>query len=282
MAFITPTYDTILAAIITAYKGITGKVSITFEHLEFMLAAGYAAAISGLYNLINKVAKQISPQTATGDYLSQHAVSKGLARNIGESDIDLRERILNKERSAPASGNIHDFRVWALESSIDVKRAYIYPASNTGMSLGDVGILILATDDTGDEEPDSELLELITDYITPLISVAMDKEDLLIASPVFNIQNVTMSVTGSGIDIDAIQTKITDYMKTLMPGGSNELSEQRDIHESGQVKLTHTKLSSLAFEVAGVNDTNIAEPSTDVIPDFQHIIRPGVITINET
>lgn len=278
MAFTIPTYDTIFAGIITAYKGITGKVSITFEHIEFMLAAGYASAISGLYNLLSKVAKQISPQTATGDYLSQHAVSKGLARNIDESDSDLRERILDKERSAPASGNIHDFRVWALESSIDVKRAYIYPASNSNMSLGNVGILILTNEE--DEEPDSELLMLITDYITPLISVGMDKEDLLIASPVFDIQDVTMIVTGSGIDLEAIETKITDYIKTLMPGGSNELLEQRDIHESGQVKLTHAKLSALALEVDGVDNTDITVPSEDVTPNFQHIIRSGTITIN--
>lgn len=278
MAFTIPTYDTIFAGIITAYKGITGKVSITFEHIEFMLAAGYASAISGLYNLLSKVAKQISPQTATGDYLSQHAVSKGLARNIDESDSDLRARILDKERSAPASGNIKDFKVWALVSSTDVKRAYIYPASNSNMSLGNVGILILTNEE--DEEPDSALLTLITDHITPLISAGMDKEDLLIASPVFDIQDVTMTITGLGIDLDAIKTKITDYIKTLMPGGSNELQEQRDIHESGQVKLTHTKLSSLAFEVDGVNDTNITEPFGDVTPDFQHIIRPGTITIN--
>lgn len=277
MAFIVPTYDSIHAAIITAYKGITGKINITYEHIEFMLAAGYAAAVSGLYNLLSNITKQISPQTATGDYLSQHAVSKGLARNIDESDSSLRARILDKERSSPASGNINDFKVWVLESSTDVKRAYIYPASNTGMSLGNVGVLILANGEN--EEPDSELLELITDYITPKISVAMDKSDLLIASPVFDIQNVTMNVTGSGIDLGAIQTKITDYMKTLMPGGSNELSEQRDIHESGQVKLTHAKLSALAVEVEGVDNVNITEPSGDVTPAFQHIIRPGTIII---
>lgn len=281
MAFIVQTYDEILAGIITEYEAITGKTSITYEYPEFMLAAGHAAASSGLYNLAAQIAKQSFPQTATGDFLSNHAVARGLARNIDESDSDLRQRIANKERFAPASGNLNDFVVWALESSNDVKRAYGYPASHSKMSLGNVGILILSTDE--DEEPDSELLELITNYIIPKISGAMNKSGLLIASPIFFYQDVTMTVTGSDIDLEAIQTQVTDYMKTLMPGGSNELLEQRNIHETGQVALTHAKLISLAFEAGGlgVRNATISIPSEDVTPAFQYIIRPGDIVINE-
>lgn len=273
-------FDSIFNNTITAYLAATGKTSITSKDMEFMLASGLAATSFGLYEDQKNISKQIFPSTSSTDFLDKHAYNNRLVRNSGETNTELLARILSKERQPAAGGNILDFKTWALESSTDVAAAHVYPASHSKQDLGIILILILADlDATGSETPDSALLTTIKDYIVFKMTTNIDSADLFIASPIFDLENVTLSVTGSGVDLDAVKTTITDYMNTLAPGGSDELVEQRLINENIQVNLTTYRIAALALGVSGVDGVDITVPSEDIIPDHAHIIRPDTITV---
>jgi len=75
-------------------------------------------------------------------------------------------------------------------------------------------------------------------------------------------QDVTVSVTGAGLDIVAIAAEISSYMGSLKPKGT----------------LYRSRIAAIAIR-AGADNAVVSVPSADVTPADYGMIRPGVITI---
>jgi len=80
--------------------------------------------------------------------------------------------------------------------------------------------------------------------------------------PTITEQNVTITVTGTGVDKAAIATEITAYMNALIPGETLYLS----------------RIITTAIQ-AGAANAVISVPADDVTPGDYEMLRPGTISV---
>lgn len=129
-----------------------------------------------------------------------------------ETDASLLERLLEIIRRPPAGGNRYDYRTWAL--SVDgVSAAYVYPLRR---GLGTVDIAITANNDV----PSDDTIRRCQAYIDDVRPVTA-KESKVVKPDVTKV-NFDIQVKISGITLleikQAIQSALTDYFNTLIPG----------------------------------------------------------------
>ena len=80
--------------------------------------------------------------------------------------------------------------------------------------------------------------------------------------PTITEQNVTITVTGTGVDKAAIATEITAYMNALIPGETLYLS-----------RIIATAIQS------GAANAVISVPADDVTPGDYEMLRPGTVSV---
>ena len=80
--------------------------------------------------------------------------------------------------------------------------------------------------------------------------------------PTITEQNVTVTVSGTGVDKTAIASEIAAYLSSMTPGQP----------------LYRSRLVAIAIE-AGADNTTVSVPAADVIPGSYEMIRPGVISV---
>lgn len=98
-------------------------------------------------------------------------------------------------------------------------------------------------------------------YIDPLRPVTASKVSIIAPTPVS--QDVTMTVSGSSLDRDAIAADIGAYMLGLIPDQTLYLA----------------KLIQIAMD-NGADNVTISTPASDVTPASYQMIRPGVINVS--
>jgi hypothetical protein len=86
---------------------------------------------------------------------------------------------------------------------------------------------------------------------------------LRVLPPAVLLGDVTMAVTGAGVDKVKINTEITAYMNSMKPGQA----------------LYRARLSSIAIS-NGADNAVITAPAADVVPTDYEMVRPGIITVS--
>lgn len=104
------------------------------------------------------------------------------------------------------------------------------------------------------------LIAEVKKYIDPLRPVTASM--VSIVAPTELSQAVTMAVTGSNLDKDAIADNIEAYLETMEPGQ----------------KLYVAKLVQIAMD-AGADNATVSVPAADVTTTAYQMIRPGTITV---
>ncbi len=248
--------DALLNDILTDYTNqFNGSVDISQGSLVFIKSACLASALWGIYQHQQWISKQIFPDTADTEQLEHHAWVRGISRRTGETDDELLARLLADIRQPPAGGNRYDYVAWALTID-DVQSAYCYPLED---GVGTVMVVIVADTDTGSETPSVELLADVAAYIDEMRPVTAT---VSVVAPVFLATDVTMAITGSGVDPAAVAADIEAYLGTFTPG---------------QI-LYPSQLSAIAIDNGAV-DAQVTAPAAAVVPDNAEIIRPGVISV---
>lgn len=247
--------DELFNAILTDYKNQFPEADSSQGSLIFIKSACLASALWGLYKYQDWIADQIFPDTADTANLEHHAWVRGLSRKVNETDAELLDRLLEYIRFPPAGGNKSDYAKWAKEVD-GVKDAYCIPMAQ---GLNTVDVIVLAS---GEEEiPTQALLDDVKAYIDDVRPVTVSI--LRVLAPTKIEQDVTMTVSGTGISTTTIQGDIESYMNTLAPGAD----------------LTLTRLTALAINNDGVEDVDITTPSANVEATDYQIIRPGTISV---
>lgn len=149
-------FDELFLAILTDWRNQFPEADLSQGSLIYIKSACLASALWGLYKYQDWISKQIFPDTADTSNLEHHAWVRGLTRTSGETDAELRTRLLEYIRRPPAGGNQYDYQKWAL--SIDnVERAWCIPLAQ---GLGTADVIITADESvTGAEIPSSHALE---------------------------------------------------------------------------------------------------------------------------
>ncbi|MBN1130288.1 MAG: baseplate J/gp47 family protein [Chitinispirillaceae bacterium] len=237
-----------------------------------VLAATNASAEWGLYKYLDWIARQLFPDTCDDELLDRHGNARGIARLPGETRAAYLERILERLRYAPASGNQFDWPIWAKEVSYGhatytelVRDAFAFEHMR---GMGSVNLVITSSRTEaqgGEEEPTSELVAAVTAKIE-LVRCWGDG-DYLVIGATKKTQDVEIDVSGD-CDVDKTETDIIAHMKQLNVGK----------------KLYRSQLESIAIN-NGADDASVTTPSADVAvttgPTVYERIWPGTITINE-
>ncbi|PKN05563.1 MAG: hypothetical protein CVU74_01150 [Deltaproteobacteria bacterium HGW-Deltaproteobacteria-9] len=105
------------------------------------------------------------------------------------------------------------------------------------------------------------LVAQVKSYIDPLRPVTASKVTIFAPTPV--TQAVTMTATGTGIDLAAIADNIEAYMNTMIPGQT----------------LYKAKLVQIAMDAGAANAT-VSTPASDVSATTYQMIRPGAISVS--
>lgn len=134
--------------------------------------------------------------------------------------------------------------------------AKITVVSDTQLTL-DNDIFTLA----GQEYTIKSLTVQVKKYIDDLRPVTA--KILRVLPPSVLSEDVTMAVTGSGVDRVKINTEISAYMNSMKPGQA----------------LYRARLSSIAIS-NGADNAVITAPAADVVPTDYEMIRPGTITVS--
>lgn len=190
----------------------------------------------------------IADSTNTGSELpSSHAMT-GTATDITTNKlID----------SAAAFGGTLPVRIGDVVVNEDLQTTATITAVDSGTQLTlDTDIIT----ETGQAYTIKSLTVQVKEYIDDVRPVTASAVRVL--PPTLITQNVTMTVTGTGIDKTKISTEITSYINSLVPGGTLYLS----------------RLIAIAIRVGAENAT-ISVPTADVDPGDYEMIRPGTITV---
>lgn len=257
MDFTAPSFDSLLNAILTDYINQFPGVDTSKGSMVYIKSAALASALWGIYQHQRFIADQIFPDTATTANLEHHAWLRGLSRKVGETDAELLVRLLEIIRRPPAGGNKYDYERWAMEID-NVAAAYCYPLAQGD---GTVDVVILANAaTTGSEIPSVNLRNEVLAYINDVRPVTHSQVRVL--APTIDATNVTMTVTGSGLNVALIASEISALLNSMHPNQT----------------LYRAQLTGIAIQAGAVNCV-ITAPAADVVPASNHMIRAGVINV---
>jgi hypothetical protein len=83
-----------------------------------------------------------------------------------------------------------------------------------------------------------------------------------VLAPTIDATDVTMAITGSGVNADLISGEITALLNSMQPGQTLYLPQ----------------LTAIAIQF-GASNATLTDPAADVVPATGHMIRPGVISV---
>ncbi len=148
-------FDDLFNAILIDWQNQFPEADLSQGSLIYIKSACLASALWGLYKYQDWISKQIFPDTAETANLEHHAWVRGLTRTSGETDAELRTRLLEYIRRPPAGGNKYDYQKWALEID-NVEHAWCIPLAQ---GLGTADVIITADESvTGSEIPSSHAM----------------------------------------------------------------------------------------------------------------------------
>jgi hypothetical protein len=105
--------DTILNEILRDYENQLSDIDRSVGTITHIHATALRNALWGIYERIDRVGRQIFPDTADSRFLERHCAIYGITRDSGESDASLLSRLISRLRNPPAGGNKYDWPRWA-------------------------------------------------------------------------------------------------------------------------------------------------------------------------
>ncbi|OOF50259.1 baseplate J protein [Rodentibacter genomosp. 1] len=255
-------------AVIKAGLQIKTEDNRFYETTESAVISATGSVVVSVRSLATGATQNINRTTPASFMAAPVGVQTDLTLNevIGatdaESDSSLLERLLEIIRRPPAGGNRYDYRTWAL--SVDgVDAAYVYPLRR---GLGTVDIAITSNNNV----PSDETVRRCQAYIDDVRPVTA-RESKVVKPDVTKV-NFTIKVKISGVTLTeirtAIQTALSDYFNTLIPGDD----------------LIVSQCEAVVNNLIGVVDRKFTAPTTnrkaDVINKIEWF-RLGTVTVTE-
>lgn len=193
---------------------------------------------------------------------SQASIVSMLAGTDAETDASLLARLLSILRDPPASGNVADYKRWALEVN-GCDGAYVYPLRR-GAGATDVIIT------SGGGLPSGALITAVQANIDAKRPCGVNTTYVL--APTTLVQNHVIQVKLNGITLADATAKINavlaNYYANLVPGSS----------------YIKSAVEALVSDIAGVIDRAITSPAANVVPTVDATAvqwcRLGTVAVN--
>ena len=163
MNFPVKSFDEHLAAYLRDYKAQDPTIDTSEGSMVFIKSAAHAAALWGISEHQEWIAKQIFPHLADPEYLEKHGGVRELPRKPGETISDYLARHLSHIRNPDSGGRDADYINWAEEVD-NVIKAWCYPIAR---GAGTVDVVIKANAETTGSEVASSHTDVagVTDSI---------------------------------------------------------------------------------------------------------------------
>jgi uncharacterized phage protein gp47/JayE len=145
----------------------------------------------------------------------------------------------------------------------DIVKNTTLNTETTVVTIDGEGELTLAADIFTATPQDYEIVSLteqVKEYIDTVRPVTASI--VRVIAPTILSQDVTMSVTGSELNIAKIKADIEAYLNALEPDETLYVSQ----------------LISIAIQ-AGADDADVTTPAADVVPNTNEMIRPGTVNV---
>lgn len=198
-------FNTLFNEILTDWQNQFPDADLSKGSLIYMKSACLASALWGLYKYQDWIAKQIFADTADTACLEKHGWTRGISRNIGESDADYLARILEYIRRPPAGGNQYDYVKWA-KAINGVGKAWCISIMD---GPGTVCVLILADPaTTGSEVPSCSSRLGITEAYGQNKLIDNDSMDFTAGDPVTPGDIVENPIRGTKTTVLSVDSPI--------------------------------------------------------------------------
>jgi len=235
-------FSTDITAVIAA-----GTATVAITAVQAGLDGNTSAA--SVLSLVSPIAGINSSATVDGTGI--------INASEAESDTALRQRILDRIRSAPHGGNASDYVTWALEVA-GVTRAWVYAQE---LGIGTVSVRFVVDDDPASIIPNAGKIAEVQAYIDALRPVTAA---LTVVAPVEAPLALSIAVTPNDT---ATQTAVTAELVDLLA---------RESIPGGTILLSHIREAvSIA---AGESNNVVSVPAADVTHAIGEIATLGVIT----
>lgn len=199
------------------------------------MAKFYAIDLEQLY-------EQAFISTATGQWLDYACGDWGIVRSAQESDDAFRQRALNTLQTQSASGNIGDYKKWALETGL-VQAVQVQPLAR---GAGTVGVFVLLQ-----EGAPADAMDKIAAYINEKKPIGADLQVQSMSARALDIAGV--------IHTDA--QVITEELHGEIQARINRLFTA--MTGSGEVPyISFGRIAAAIMEAQGVSDAVVTSIST--------------------
>lgn len=178
-----------------------------------------------------------------------------------EDDDSYLERILLKIQQPPQGGSETDYKIWALESNNAVTNVWVYPLED---GPGTVTVRFMAYGSTETGVPDSELIDIVQEYIDTKkpVTATVNVEAPTTQTLNFTFTSITILPGYVLADVkDAVEANLADMLRRDAAPGAT---------------IYKNKIIENVLATPGVDNAVITVPAGDTASD------PGEITIMGT
>lgn len=208
-----------------------------------------AATAHEVAQSIPLIATAAHPATATGQHLDGLAGVWGITRKDGETDSQLRNRLILQIRAPVQAGTLSDWRRWAL--ALDgITRAFVSESENR------VAICVV-NDDADTIQLTAEQLTTVREALEPLRPAGCE---LHICTPV--LQSIEIRIASITPDSETIRQTLRENITAAV----------RENHEPGGV--LSPGIIYQAATATGLSEINVVTPTANNFANDAHIYEP--------
>lgn len=244
--------------------GLRGQVSSMEGTFAGDILQAVAAELARVWSQeIDTVTQRGFVMTAEGVWLDQLCGNYGMERKSGESDSQLRQRVLEHIRRRGASGNIADYISWAMEVE-GVAGAAAVPLAR---GAGTVDLYFSAP------EGDADIGERMTEHIQEKRPVGADVKIVQAQPATVNIQAAV--TVESGGTLSGIQTQLTEKLGNFF--------REMGLSPTGQL-VSINRIIGLLMSCQGVADASgvrINGSGTNLSVPLGKYAALGTVTLTE-
>lgn len=216
--------------------------------LTRVFGSGVGSCLWGVYNRLEFLARQISPDSAESARLEHHCDVRGLTRADGETDSALLTRLLSILRQPPAGGNQYDWPRWAKEVTYGTETCTKAWLDENARGQGTINVVIAS--DRSEDPDDYSAWANATAYSAGDVV----KDDSITGAYRAYIATTSGTSSGTGVDDDTgvswedaeeyassgLVAEVTDYLDAKRPVGIWDFAVYSCLKNSQDVAITVT------------------------------------------
>lgn len=256
------TKDEIFAAMAAAYTGGSSTDEGTFAGDILRACADGCAKLWSME--IDAMEKRAFVHSAEGEWLTRACADRGIVREDGESDEELRARALQSLARQGASGNCDDYAAWC-EEEADILRVRVLPLSR---GAGTVDIIAAGQDGHAASAATVAAAQRIVDEKRPVGA------DAQVIAAQEKAMDVTASVVlGEGASLEAVRTAFEAALADFFRANALAVG-----------LVSYARVSALLLACEGVADVTaftLNGGSGSVALDADEIGVAGTVTLTE-